>query len=139
MNQDFILDSSLALSWCFRDEATPETDAVLDSLAGKIKAHVPALWFWEITNVIAQAERRRRINASDSQKYLGFLNTLPIAVEADAHQHAWIGTLVLARQHSLSIYDAAYLDLAQRLGLPLGTLDVKLQQAARAIGTELVS
>jgi predicted nucleic acid-binding protein len=139
VTQNFVLDSSVALAWCFKDEATAETNALLQSLAGQAVAHVPTLWFWEVTNSIAVAERRGRITAAESQQHISFLVTLPIAVEMGAHQHAWWGSLTFARQHTLSIYDAAYLDLAHRLGLPLATLDSSLQRAARAIGADLVT
>lgn len=139
MTQDFVLDSSVTLAWCFKDEATAETNNVLQSLSGRAVAHVPTLWFWEVTNSIAAAERRGRITAAESQQHISFLITLPIAVEMGAHQHAWFGSLTFARQHTLSIYDAAYLDLAQRLGLPLATLDISLRRAARTIGIALVT
>jgi predicted nucleic acid-binding protein len=138
VSRDFVLDSSVALAWCFKDEAAPETNALLQSLTGHAVAHVPTLWFWEVTNSIAVAERRGRITATESQQRISFLITLPIAVEMGAHQHAWTGTLMLARQHRLAIYDAAYLDLAQWLGLPLATVDATLRRAAQSAGVALL-
>lgn len=133
-----MLDSSVALAWCFRDEAAPETNALLQSLTGRAVAHVPTLWFWEVTNSIAVAERRGRITAAESQQRISFLIPLPIAIEMGAHQHAWTGALMLARQHRLAVYDAAYLDLAQWLGLPLATVDASLKRAAQSAGIALL-
>lgn len=138
MIRDFVLDSSLALKWCFEDEATPEAEALLDSLAENIKAHVPTLWFWEVTNSLLVGERRGRITAAEFQDNMSFLVSLPIAVEMGAHQHAWTGALMLARQHRLTVYDAAYLDLAQWLGLPLATVDASLKRAAQSAGIALL-
>lgn len=114
---NFVLDSSLAGAFVLEDEATPATDAVLDSLGEGAKACAPALWRWEVANLLLMAERRKRLTSADRHRHLTQLKTLPAAVD-----EAWNATPLLAQKHKLSSYDAAYLELAIRRGLPLGTL-----------------
>lgn len=130
-----VVDSSLALSWCFTDEATPATWRALDigSLGGMF---VPAIWFAEIGNVLVLAERRGRITSQDSATFLDRLSRWPISAEQPTA--AISGAIRLARQHSLTLYDAAYLDLSMRIGRPLGTLDKQLRAAAEKEGVELL-
>lgn len=131
----FVLDASTALSWCFEDEATPATDAVLDQLA-EDRAVVPTLWELEITNVLLVGERRGTLTEAQTAHFVALLSALPINVDlADPDMTT---VLAVGRQHGLSAYDAAYLVLAERDGLPLATLDDRLQQAAQAAGVELV-
>lgn len=131
----FVLDASVALSWCFEDEADPAGDAVLRRLANG-KAAVPGIWPLEIANVLLAAERRRRITPAESARFLALLEALPIEVDAHTAARASREILLLARAHGLSSYDAAYLDLAARSGLPLATRDAALNAAAGALGLE---
>jgi predicted nucleic acid-binding protein len=128
----FVLDSSLALAFVLEDEATPESDALLESLGHGAVAEVPALWRWEVANGLLMAERRNRITSAENHRHLAHLKALPIEVDAAAFEEAWSGTHALARKHRLTIYDAAYLEAAIRHGVALGSLDSGLRAAAKA-------
>jgi predicted nucleic acid-binding protein len=133
----FVLDDSMTLSWAFEGESTPFTVAVLRSLE-IVQAVVPALWPFEVANVLRTAERRGRMDARAQVAFLERLRMLPIMIE---HRPAvWLAqqVLPLARAYQLSAYDAAYLELAIREGLPLATLDDDLRLAARAASVALV-
>jgi predicted nucleic acid-binding protein len=132
-NQEFVLDCSVALAWCFPDERAPYPQGVLDSLASAY-AVVPSLWLLEIGNALLVGERRKRSTQAETAKWLEFLNLLPINIEEAIATYAWGNVLGLARAHNLSTYDAAYLELALRRGLTLATLDDKLRGTALALG-----
>lgn len=132
-----VVDSSVALSWCFEDERTPATLDVLDQVA-QAGAVAPSLWPLEVLNALASAERRRRLTVVQRHQLTGFLRELPILIDADTATQAWSATAHLAEQHRLTPYDASYLELAQRLSLPLATLDQDLRAAAQAVGVELL-
>ena len=133
----FVLDCSVTMSWCFNDEARPETDELLDQL-GTYGATVPSLWYWEVANVLNLGARRGRISSSDVAARLNFLGALPIAADTEGPTRAWRETLLLAQTHKLTVYDAAYLELANRLGLDLATTDVALRSGARALGITVI-
>jgi predicted nucleic acid-binding protein len=133
----FVLDCSVAVAWCFEDEAGPATDALLDQLQHQ-EAVVPGLWHLEIANVLVQAERRGRIAAADLNARVGLLRKLPLQTDDDMAGRALRDILALARQHRLTAYDAAYLELAVRRGLPLATRDRELRQAADRMGVGLL-
>jgi predicted nucleic acid-binding protein len=128
-----VIDSSISIAWCFHDEKDDYSQAVLDALASK-RAFVPYLWRLEVANALLVGERRKRSTQANTVTWLGFLTALPIAVDEETGAHAFGNTLSLARDHNLSAYDAAYLELAMRLNLPLATLDGKLGVAAEAVG-----
>lgn len=127
----------MTLSWAFEGESTPFTVAVLKSLE-TVHAVVPALWPFEVANVLRTAERRGRMDSAAQAAFLERLRLLPIAIEQ--RPAAWLAQqiLPLARTYKLSAYDAAYLELAIREGLPLATLDDDLRQAACAAGVTLI-
>ena len=131
-----VLDSSIAASWCISDESNSKADALLLRVRNH-GATVPALWHWEIANVLAMAERRGRAVASDVTLSLELLAALPIEIDGECASRAWRDTLSLARQHKLTVYDATYLELAMRLGVELGTNDNALRAAASAAGVKL--
>jgi predicted nucleic acid-binding protein len=124
-----VLDASLALAWYFQDEATPETDTILDRVA-ETGAIVPALWRLELANGLQVAVRRGRITAAYRDPSLADLTQMQIETDLETDLHAWSATLRLAEKHQLTLYDAAYLELAQRRRLPLATLDRGLRRAA---------
>lgn len=95
---------------------------------------VPILWPLEVANILLVGERRGRIRQADSTTFNGLREGLPIRIDHETSDHATKASLGLARTQDLSVYDAAYLELAMRRGLPLATLDVKLKTAAAAIG-----
>jgi predicted nucleic acid-binding protein len=124
-----VLDSSVALAWMYADETT---DAVL-GLFDRIRlggAWVPGLWRWEIANVLQLNVRRGRHGADFRDGALASLALLPVKVDAEADRQAWSATLHLAERHRLTVYDAAYLEIASRRKIPLATLDRQLRVAA---------
>jgi predicted nucleic acid-binding protein len=131
-----VVDSSIALSWCLPDEEG--TDQIQRAVA-RSGAMAPAHWPLEVANALLMAERRRRISADFRNAALRDLGALPIALDGETSARAWDETLHLAEAHRLTAYDAAYLELAQRLGLPLATLDAERRVAARALGVELLA
>ncbi len=133
----FVLDCSIAMSWCFEDEARPEADRLLDRLRDE-GAIVPMLWFWEVANVLNSAVRRGRLAPREVAARLGLFAALPIEVDQEGVSRAWRETLALAQAQSLTVYDAAYLELAIRLGADLATYDRELQVAAAGLGLRVV-
>ena len=131
-----VVDSSVALTWCFEDERTPATLSVLDRVV-QAGAVAPSLWPLEVLNALAAAERRRRLTAAQRHPLGGFLRDLPVTLDRETAAQAWGATARLAEQHRLTLYDASYLELAQRLTLPLATLDKALRAAAGAAGIAL--
>jgi predicted nucleic acid-binding protein len=132
-----VIDSSIALTWCFEDEATPETDALFERVRDQ-GAVVPSLWRLEVGNVLLQAEKRGRITANDVAARLDLIAQLPIDVDAETVNRAWREILKLARSERLTVYDAAYLELASRRAAPLMTLDADLAQAALRLGVSVL-
>ena len=132
-----VLDSSTALAWVLPDESSPESDALLDRIADA-GAAVPGLWHLETANILLVAERRGRVTAIERQKALSALADLPIQVDPHTAGQAWTNTLTLAAAHNLTVYDASYLELAMRAGLPLASLDRVLRLAAEACGVRLL-
>jgi predicted nucleic acid-binding protein len=130
---EFVLDGSLALAWYFKDEADPYADAVAARFPSA-RALVPVIWPLEVANAVLMGERRQRSTQAQAAKWLGYLGSLPIAVDEETNARAWDELLSLGRAHPLCAYDAAYLELALRRGLPLATLDDKLKAAASAAG-----
>lgn len=133
----FVLDSSVAMSWCFEDETTPYTERVLELLTHS-QAVAPAVWPIEISNVLLVAEHRGRITTARSTRFLRLLEDLPISIDSSMSQLSPSGPLELGRAYNLSAYDASYLELAMREQMPLATLDVHLREAAAKSGVELV-
>jgi predicted nucleic acid-binding protein len=128
-----VVDSSIALTWCFEDEASPETDRLFERVRDD-GAVVPGLWHLEVANVLLQAERRGRIGRADVARRLMLISDLPIATDQETTPRAWREILSLARAENLTAYDAAYLELAERRGLPLMTRDKELGAAAKRLG-----
>jgi predicted nucleic acid-binding protein len=131
----FVLDGSITLAWLFEDEADAYAEAVEDSLINAA-AVVPSLWYLEVANGALIGERRKRTTEAKVTQFLSLLKSLPITTDEETSAQAWQETLQLARTHKLSVYDAAYLELAMRRGLPLATLDEDLAAAAAAVGVE---
>ncbi|HKO06085.1 MAG TPA: type II toxin-antitoxin system VapC family toxin [Alphaproteobacteria bacterium] len=128
-----VLDSSATLAWIFGDETTEAIRELFDQVA-ESGAVVPALWRLEVANSLTVAVRRGRIDASFRRAALADLALLDITADKSTDDHAWTETLELADRFRLTLYDAAYLELAQRRALPLATLDDDLRAAARALG-----
>jgi predicted nucleic acid-binding protein len=132
-----VLDASLTLSWYFEDERTPSANAVLNDVVAS-GAVVPSLWRAEVANGLQIAIRRKRIDAIFRSRALQHLLLLPITVDRETDTYVWSSTLALADRFDLTVYDAAYLELAERRGLPLASLDKELNNAARALGVSAV-
>ena len=131
----FVLDCSIACAWLFDDEASPETDNLLTYLKDG-GALVPNLWHLEVGNVLLQAEKRGRISATQISGRLELLNKLPITTDTETAPRAFREVMTLARSQKLTTYDAAYLELAIRRGVPLATRDKALVRAADAVQIE---
>lgn len=125
----------MTMSWCFEDEATEYTESVLERLPDA-SATVPAIWPLEVANVLLVGERRSRIPRSKTESFVRVLRELPISVDAEPVTATLV--LRLGREYGLTAYDAAYLELSMRAGLPLATLDKRLSEAAQRAGVPLV-
>ena len=131
-----VMDCSVSASWFLRDETNEEAKKIL----GMVKDHeivVPPLWPIEMANVLVMAERKKRITAADAARVVELFMDLPIEVEAGGLQNLRVLRL-LAREYGLTAYDATYLELAQRRGLPLASLDLVLNQAAKKCGVPVL-
>ena len=133
----FILDNSITMTWFMPDEANALAKALLDRVARE-GAAVPSLWPIEIANTLTIAVRRRRISFEDRTNAVTLLLRLPIEVDDQTHNQAWGATLALADRFKLTLYDACYLELAQRMELPLATLDRELRAAGKAMKLKLL-
>jgi predicted nucleic acid-binding protein len=132
-----VLDSSATLAWIFADEATATIRRLFEQVADD-GAVVPALWRLEVANVLTGAVRRGRIDADFRQEALADLALLDITADPHTDARAWGETLSLADRFGLTLYDAAYLELARRRDLPLATLDGELRSAAGRLGLRLL-
>jgi predicted nucleic acid-binding protein len=132
-----VLDSSATLAWVYSEETTDAISDVLARLTDR-GAWVPAVWRLEVANVLEMNVRRGRHDAAFRDAALADLAVLPISIDPETDRQAWGATVRLAARHKLTTYDAAYLELAQRRGLPLATLDKELRNAATAEGVILL-
>ena len=138
----FVLDASVTLTWLLRD-AGARTEAYAFNVLKQIRSpgteiQVPVTWGLEISNVIARCELKGALTEAQSEAFLEMLDAAPIAIDASSAAHALSDTLQLARRYRLSSYDASYLEVALRAGLPLATLDEGLQRAASKAGVKLL-
>ena len=134
----FVLDVSVTMAWCFEDEATPETWAILDRLQDE-GAVVPALWPLEVANVLLLAERRQRTTAAQNGAFIDQLLRLPIRLEEQTVERTLREVHALGRSTDLTAYDAGYLEIAMRRHLPLATTDRALAAAAKKAGVVVLS
>lgn len=132
-----VLDASVALCWCFEEEGSEVADSLLERLRVE-PAAVPELWFLELANSMALAERRRRITPADSAEFIALLGALQISVDSEVAERAFSHVLDLARRERLTAYDATYLELAMRLGIPLASKDGPLCDAAARVGVNAI-
>jgi predicted nucleic acid-binding protein len=134
----FVLDNSVTMRWYFGDGKRDElayAERVLELMRGRT-AHVPAIWGLEVSNVLGRAEARGLTTEARSETFIALLERMDISIDPMTSAHALASTLHIARRHKLSSYDACYLELAMREGLPLATLDDELQRAAKRAGVE---
>lgn len=132
----FVIDNSIVAGWCFENQADASTDAVLDRL-DRDRAVTPALWEIEFVNLLRTACLRRRMTAQSAQAVVARIARLPIDIDRAAVSRSEL--LALALRHALSGYDAAYLELAVRLQLPIATRDTALRDAALTSGVGVVA
>jgi predicted nucleic acid-binding protein len=132
-----VLDSSVALAWVYADETTDAVLRLFNDVSQR-GAWVPGLWRWEIANVLQLNVRRGRHTGDFRDGALASLALLPVKVDAEADRQAWSATLYLAERHGLTVYDAAYLEIASRRKIPLATLDRQLRAAATSDGVQLL-
>jgi predicted nucleic acid-binding protein len=131
----FVLDASVAVCWAFDDEDHPIAELALECVRTD-EARVPSLWWFEVRNTLIVNERRGRLTESDTATFLRELARLRVTVDRSPNE---ADVLALARHRGLTVYDAAYLELARREGAPLATLDAALSTAARAERVPLLS
>ncbi len=129
----FVLDASVALAWCFKDEADVRAAKTLGHLSSTTCV-APSIWGLEVANALLVAERRGRVSAAEATDVVDLLGELRIEIDPTPREIVFGPVLSLARAQRLSAYDSAYLELALRLGLPLATLDVRLAEAAERLG-----
>jgi predicted nucleic acid-binding protein len=128
-----VIDASITAAWCFEDEQTEYARHLLKR-SKDLKLYAPAIWPLEMANVLVVNERKKRITSADTVQFVKLLNELDIQVDRPPVMQPFDATLLLARTYNLSAYDAAYLELALREGVPLATLDNQLRQAAVTAG-----
>ena len=132
-----VLDSSVTVAWFFRDEQTEAVREVLGTVT-QSGAVVPSLWRLEVANALQSAIRRGRIDTHYRDASIADLAVMDIVIDAEGGRHVWSTTLTLADRFGLTLYDAVYLELAQRLALPLASLDRQLREAGSALGITLL-
>lgn len=132
----FVADASVTIAWVVVSQASPETNRLLDEISTGTVVHVPGLWPYETTNVLLTLERRGKISSREAHDTHGFYRRMKLIVDPVDRTHVEAAR-VLAVQHQLTLYDATYLELAIRLGLPLATKDSALLRAAVAVGVPL--
>jgi len=133
-----VLDASIALSWLLPDEASEASVAVQSELVKAEGVWVAAHWRLEVANSLCMAERRKRLDAAGIAQAVALFTRIPVVVDPETNEHASGETLSLARQHTLSVYDAAYLELALRRGALLASLDGPLRLVAKNLGVRVL-
>jgi len=133
----FVLDCSVAIAWFFKDEASPQLYALQDQVK-RNGAIVPMLWHLEIGNALLQSEKRGRVAVPELEVHIALLDSLPLETDGETCEHALHETLNFARAHKLTLYDAAYLELALRRKLPLATKDEALRAVALRLGIKIL-
>ena len=134
MNADFVVDASMAFAWVLPSQASPAANALLERIKAGAGGVVPMFWYLEVANGLLVADRRKVITGNQRQRSLERLAALRLTVDDGEARNAFGRTSALAEQHGLSVYDAAYLELALRRNLPLATGDRALRSAAQRSG-----
>ena len=134
MSPAIVVDASVAFAWVLPSQSSSEADALLERIEADTGAVVPSLWFLEVANGLLAAERRGLVTGDERRQALERLSALAFTVDEDDVRSAFGRTSALAERYRLSVYDAAYLELALRRNLPLGTRDRALRSAAERSG-----
>lgn len=135
-----VLDNSVAMRWCFKDGSETDliyAEKVLDSLTSDYTFLVPNLWHLEAANVLVRAQKREWLTTEQMHEFLDLIESVPLTIDSQTAKQAMSATILLAKEHNLSAYDAAYLELALRQQVPLATLDVDLRKAANKINVPI--
>lgn len=136
---DWVVDSSIALAWGLPDETSKEADRFLSRISMKGILWVPALWWYEMANALLMAQRRKRLGEAERIRLMELYRRLPIRTDGVLDSDIVWRLQTLAIEYNLSAYDAAYLELAQRKGLGLATVDRSLRGAAQKAGMKVTS
>jgi predicted nucleic acid-binding protein len=134
----FVLDASIVLTWCFPDEGASTAQQIANMFTQGDSAVVPSFWPHEVLNALLVGEKRKRISKEMVRRFLHDLAALPIVLEQFPPRVVFERIQRLSREHSLTAYDAAYLDLALNSDLPMATLDEELVRACRKARVRLV-
>lgn len=126
---EFVIDNSVVMAWCFEDETDPYTEAVLDALKDST-AYVPGLWPLEVANVLLVAAKKSRISHANAIQFMHMLAQLPIVLDPEPRERVFGEIFALGEKTGLTSYDASYLDLAMRRGIPIATKDKALRKTA---------
>lgn len=135
----FVLDASVTLCWCFENQSNRYTEAILERMAEGDEATVPFVWPLEVGNALLRSERKKTLETAQLNGFLEELTAWPITVDTVGVDRAFHQILAVARHQNLSTYDAPYLELAMRTGLPLATTDHELRSAAQAAGVKIAA
>lgn len=133
-----IVDASMVIAGTMPDEHSELANGVLERIAAE-GAFAPDIFVWEVANVLALAVRRKRLPFEDAEGIFEDIAELNIVCEATKTGKVWVEVFGLSQRHSLSVYDAGYLELARRMKLPLATLDRQLAKACVAEGIEVIT
>ena len=133
----FVLDNSVSIAWCFEEQATEYSRAILQAMIDGATAFVPAIWRLEVVNSLVVAERRKKLSPEKSARFLRDLQRFKISDDTDGQAHVFDTVAEQARRYRRSAYDASYLELAKRLDLPLATKDEPLSKAATELGVPI--
>ena len=136
---DWVVDSSIALAWGLPDETSKEADRFLSRISMRSILWVPALWWYETANALLMAQRRKRLTEAERIRLMELYRRLPIRTDMVLDSDSMSRFHTLAIEYNLSAYDAAYLELAQRRGLGLATVDRPLRVAAQRAGMKVTS
>ena len=138
MSETFVVDASVGFAWVYPNQSSAETDILLEEIESGAEVVVPSLWFLEVANGLLAAQRRRLLTAAERKKALERLLILTFTIDEETGQAAFRRTSELADKHGLSVYDAAYLEVALRRKLPLGSRDEALRKAAKRSGVTIL-
>jgi predicted nucleic acid-binding protein len=134
----FVVDASVGFAWVYPSQASAETDTLLEDVAAGATVVAPGLWFLEMANGLLAAQRRKLVTGPERRSALEMLSRLRITIDEESGHAAFHKTSTLAETHGLSVYDAAYLEVALRRQLPLGTRDGALRRAATRSGVKVL-
>jgi predicted nucleic acid-binding protein len=134
---DWVIDSSIALAWALPDETSKEAERFLSRVSIRNILWVPALWWYEMANALLMAQRRKRLTEAERIRLMELYRALPIRTDTILDSDIMRRFQTLGIEHHLSAYDAAYLELAQRTGLGLATVDRPLRSAAQKAGIKV--